>query len=481
MNKIYKSIEDSYNESYFKHILQIVGQWISILFKNSLLVQFMISNIDVNRHIDNSIFFAISNNSKISNLKLKKIIENSIILSFLINRDIQFYVFISVLVLSPFISTSITVILGSIAVILSFFSILTKGNSIKYPKLYLFFLSLFLLSVIIGSIFNYRLKSSPKIFIIYIVYIILGLMIPYIVNSKYKLKVSLKSIAFTSIFICIYGLYQFIYGAPMDKNWIDTTFGSNIIRVYSVFGNPNVFGEYLILIIPIIFFLFKTTKSKTYKIIYFLTMLLAISNVFMTFSRGSLVGLIIGILIVVLLKAREYLPLLIIMGIISPFFLSDSMLKRILSIFSPKDTSTNYRRTIYRISIDILKDNYLTGIGLGQFQEVYKFYSLGIAKSFHGHNTYLMIFIELGILGFFSFLFMFISWSRLIFSTLKSKDREIGLIAICIFAGIISCSIQGIVDHIWHNYDIFLMYFIFLGLGCATTCLIGEESGDIYE
>lgn len=139
MNKIYKSIEDSYNESYFKHILQIVGQWISILFKNSLLVQFMISNIDVNRHIDNSIFFAISNNSKISNLKLKKIIENSIILSFLINRDIQFYVFISVLVLSPFISTSITVILGSIAVILSFFSILTKGNSIKYPKLYLFF------------------------------------------------------------------------------------------------------------------------------------------------------------------------------------------------------------------------------------------------------------------------------------------------------------------------------------------------------
>lgn len=76
---------------------------------------------------------------------------------------------------------------------------------------------------------------------------------------------------------------------------------------------------------------------------------------------------------------------------------------------------------------------------------------------------------------------MFISWSRLIFSTLKSKDREIGLIAICIFAGIISCSIQGIVDHIWHNYDIFLMYFIFLGLGCATTCLIGEESGDIYE
>ncbi|MFA7411750.1 MAG: O-antigen ligase family protein, partial [Tissierellaceae bacterium] len=135
------------------------------------------------------------------------------------------------------------------------------------------------------------------------------------------------------------------------------------------------------------------------------------------------------------------------------------------------DTSTSYRKSIYQASINMLRDYYVAGTGLGQFKEIYKVYSLNAAKSFHAHNTFLMISIEMGILGIGSFFAMILSWAREIISTLKYRDDQMSFISISIFAGIVGCSIQGMVDHIWHNYDIMFMYFILLGLAISATFL----------
>lgn len=88
-----------------------------------------------------------------------------------------------------------------------------------------------------------------------------------------------------------------------------------------------------------------------------------------------------------------------------------------------------------------------------------------------------MIYIEMGILGLISFIAMMTAWTRDIITTIKYKGNKLSVISISIFAGITGCTIQGMVDHIWHNFDIMLIYFILLGLG-SISALLAKEKGE---
>src|SRR5699024_8714209 len=383
-------------------------------------------------------------------------------------NNIIFYNFIFILIILPFAPTTVSVGLVGMEIILIIFGNSFRKDSFHYPKAYLLFLSIFIVSILMGSIFNIDFVRGLELSIIYIISIGFGALLPFIRIDRHKLELLLKAIIFTTTILCLYGLYQFIFGVSINEGWTDTAFGANVVRIYSTFGNPNVFGEYLVLTIPIIFGFFIHEEKHISKFFHFLILVLAIANLFMTFSRGSILGLIIALFIIIVLKMPEYLPIGLILMVLVLFFLPQSLLERILSIFSRKDTSTSYRRAIYGGSINMLRNYHIQGVGLGQFKQIYKLYAFKDAISFHAHNTYLMIYIELGILGIASFLLMILTCSRNIFSVLKYKSDKINIFSINIFAGIIGCSIQGMVDHIWHNYTILLMYFILLGLGCAS-------------
>lgn len=477
--KLNQKFKTAYSESYINYILNRIWQWFSRLLKGSVIIQFMCGNIRLDKSLKESFIFKFFKKIKRLTINAKdalvKLFQSSLILSFLIENNGEFYIFLLAFALIPFIPTFLMLILCLGIIGLTLIRNIVKGNKVEYPKMYLFFLILFIVSIIISAIFNSGPAKSREVFIIYFIIVNFGLFVPYIINDKKKVLLFTKVLAFVTLILCFYGFYQFIFGAPMDEAWIDKDFGNNITRVYSVFGNPNVYGEYLVLVIPIIFALFNISENKLSKFIYFIIMAFAVANVFMTLSRGSMVGLAISIIILVLLKAHKYLPAVIALAFIAPPLLPESIIRRILTIFTRKDTSSTYRKSIYRASINILKDNPITGIGLGQFKEIYKIYSLNAAKSFHAHNTLLMVFIEMGALGIFSFIAMLIAWTRNIFSTLKYKASQMSFIAISIFAGIVGCSIQGLVDHIWHNYNIMLMYFILLGIGCASASLAGDE------
>lgn len=482
LSKLITKIKKSYKESYFSFLIDKIWSWFLKLLNNSLIIKFLTSELGPERGIDES--FIVKSLKRKNRITLligslsKRIIENSVIIRFLIEKDINFIIFSFLIITLPFIPTSIGLLLSFGTIGLTILFNVYKSNSFKYPKLYLFFLILFITAIIISGLFNLGPANSLEVLIIYLVFVSFGLFVPYIVNSKEKLLIVLNAIVLTTIVLGIYGIYQFIFGAPMDEAWIDKEFATNVTRIYSAFGNPNVYGEYLVLVVPVIFALFHITDRKVLKFFYLLVLGLGVGNVFLTLSRGSMLSLAIAIFIIVVLKAHSYFPAMVILGLLGAAMLPESIIRRILSIFTGGDTSTSYRKSIYQASIDMLKDYYITGTGLGQFKELYKVYSLSAAKSYHAHNTILMIFIEKGILGIVSFISMIIAWSRDIITTIKYKNDKMSFIAVSIFAGVAGCSLQGMVDHIWHNYDIMLMYFILLGLGCTSAYLSGAK-GDI--
>jgi len=479
-------IKKAYKESYFSYLMGKLWTWFIKLLEKSLIINFLTSKIGPESAVENSRIIESFKKLKKSLMPIKslivKIIDSSLILKFFVEKEINYLIFALTVILLPFIPTSLGLVLCLGNTVLTILTIIHNGSKFKYPKLYLFFIAFFLISIIIGGILNEgHAADSLQVFILYLVFITFGIFVPYIVNSKEKLVISINIITLTTLLLCIYGVYQFIFGAPMDEAWLDKEFASNVTRVYSAFGNPNVYGEYLVLVLPIIFALFHTTKNKVLKAFYLLVFALGAGNVFMTYSRGSMLSFSIAMFVLVVLKAHVYFPALIAMGLVGSAMLPETIIRRILSVFSGGDTSTSYRKSIYQASVNMLGDYFITGTGLGQFKELYKVYSLSAAKSFHAHNTLLMIFIEEGILGIISFIGMMIAWARDIFTTIKYKDDRFSFIAVSILSGIVGCSAQGMVDHIWHNYDIMLMYFILLGLGCSSAYFVGNKGEMINE
>ena len=121
-----------------------------------------------------------------------------------------------------------------------------------------------------------------------------------------------------------YAFYQYFSGEPMGSGWVDPS--SNIsVRVFSSFENPNLYAEYLIMIIPLTFARFLSVNQKK-KVVYALIGIAQLIALLLTFSRGGWLGLVFAVGIFVLLLKRELIIKLIPLGIIGLFFLPNSIM-----------------------------------------------------------------------------------------------------------------------------------------------------------
>ena len=68
-------------------------------------------------------------------------------------------------------------------------------------------------------------------------------------------------LVFSATLVALYGLFQYIVGVEMEAAWLDVENNPDIrTRIYSVFHNPNILAEYLIMTIPLSVSLFWHSK-----------------------------------------------------------------------------------------------------------------------------------------------------------------------------------------------------------------------------
>lgn len=406
---------------------------------------------------------------------LISVLKESKIIVFLIQKKIILLLIFIQIFTYPLMPTAISILISVPLIVLMVIYIFFEYRFGKLINLLNLSLVFFIGFLLISLFFNYFSSDGISIFITYLSTLMFIILITVIVTESNNL-INLIHIVTGLVFVLsMYGIYQIFTGVQVDPAWLDENANTNVIRIYSVFGNPNVFGEFLVLTLPLVFAGFNLNKKVIVKWAYALVFLTGIINVFLTFSRGSMLSLVIALFLIVLFKDRKYMILMIAGILLSPLVLPQSIIERILSIFQGGDTSTSYRISIYKASFEILEKYFSTGVGLGNFKVIYKAFSFSAAKSYHAHNTFLMIFIETGILGVISFSSVLLIWVREIFSAQK-KDTMFSYYAFASFAGIVGCSIQGLVDHIWHNYDILFFYFLIIAVGYISANLAKEQT-----
>ena len=287
-----------------------------------------------------------------------------------------------------------------------------------------------------------------------------------LVESKRDVYILLFALVAGMGILSLYGASQIFTGAELSKDWVDVENNPNVrVRVYSLFGNPNVFAEYLVMVLPLALGLMWSAKKDKTKIFYGGIFLLACISLFFTLSRGGLLGFIAGLaLFFFLVKKRLFL--LGIPGLAALVYLApQGFINRIQSIRNLQDTSTVYRLTIWKSSLDIIKDH-PWGLGLGHlpFKAMYENYNQ-IYPTFHAHNTYLELTAEMSLFGLLVFLvFMTVVFFQAHTYLIKSNDRQIRILGAAALAGLFGIFVHGIFENIFYLTKITLTVWLLIAI-----------------
>lgn len=347
----------------------------------------------------------------------------------------------------------------------------------------LIYFMIVLVSLFGSTLFALSLKGFFKTFVYIGFYFSVS---QYLKSNKNQIPLVLGTIAACIVFEGLIGIFQSTLHLEQISTWQDT---SNInpedviSRVYGSLKplNPNLYGGYLVCGLPVVigsgfYFLYK----KMYKLAIagLFSSLGVCYSIFQTGCRGAYLSMILVWGLVFIMSAKffwnTYKKIYIsILGTATLLFILtltfvNSLRLRFLSIFAMRsDSSNSFRFNVYHSSIEMFKDNWLLGIGVGNknFREIYGLYMKTGFDALSAYNIYLETAVESGIFALIAFLLFLI---KLIYDAIKyiftSKNTaNIIFIAACIIS-ICSALFHGLVDTIFFRPQLQFIFWTFVAV-----------------
>ncbi len=398
----------------------------------------------------------------------------------LVLYKVEFGVFITVF-LAPLVPTMVLVGLT----LLCLFSLIVKYLTTKKFLWHFEGCGLMIITMLviylISALTSFAPLKSVQIWLVYFAFMIFYFVIINTVKTKNQLLGILKVFVLSGGIVCLYGILQYIFGWNVNQAWMDEEMFEDIkMRIYSTLENPNVLGEYILLVLPVCISLMWTAKKAWAKIVYAgLSGIMGVALI-LTFSRGCWIGIMASAAVFVTFVCGKLWGLTLIALPVIPMILPESIINRFLSIGDMKDSSTSYRVYIWMGTLLLLKDFWLSGIGPGTeaFTQVYPFYSYSAIVAPHSHNLFLQILVESGILGISSFiLLMFLFIKNSVSGYLAfGKGNPFSVVIVGIASGILGFMVQGLFDNCFYNYRVFMIFFTVIALGIAASKIAKTES-----
>ena len=309
-------------------------------------------------------------------------------------------------------------------------------------------------------------------------FVLFSLVVENGADSRRKLHTFTALLVLAATAVSLLGVAQYVFGVSGEASWVDSDMFSVSTRVYATLENPNVLGEYLVLIIPLGGALLLTAKSWVQRVLWLLCCGLMGLCLLMTLSRGSWVSLLLagGIFFLLLKPQLIVLAPVVLVGLAA--VMPASVMERFSSIGNLQDSSTSYRVAIWMGSVAMLKDYWLSGVGpgTGAFNLVYPRYSYNAANAEHAHNLYLQMAADGGICALLVFLVVILALCRQLCAAMaKNKKWETRLFLIGILSGMGGFLANGMTDHAFYNYRVMLLFWVVAGLGMAWARFAAEE------
>ncbi len=361
-------------------------------------------------------------------------------------------------VLSPLGNTSLGLLL---LLIYTGYKLWKKEKSFfNYHKSIYKITGLFLLWAFISSIFAYNKNLALLSLLGYalVLYIIFFGAKKLIIYRSFLVKILIPLLSIGITISSIYTLYNYII---MGMNRSESLF-------VSINGTGTLMAFSSIFLIAYL----EYTKTKK-KYLILIPIILSISALLLTFSRGALLGFLSGF-VIYNLKSRKSISILLIVLIIlfSTIYFVPQLNNRVSSIFSLEKNQN--RIFIWKSTINIIKDHPFLGIGPGNFSIVYpKYRSPDAREKNHpfSHNIFSNMAAELGLVGLIIF-------SIIIFQILKMGYyiSKINPLLRSLYAGFIAIMVHQQFDCTILGIEIAGLFWLIAGLIVAYYYKINPKS-----
>lgn len=336
--------------------------------------------------------------------------------------------------------------------------IIYYGYKEYYP--YLIFALICTLSFLISFDFNFnnQLTRNPQIENI----IGLFLLFIFLVHLQHKYKELMNIIVIMmSLFLCFsLPIHYFYY----ESSLLSATIFLSDFDTQSV-ATKNTLGVFLTFLLPFCIYKLKTNLN----VINYIIIILFFVAIFYTFSRAALLLSFISILLMLILGGKQYFKclLLIVSSLIallllfqiSPAKFNQLKIDSIKQVLKDdqyetenvnKSFSLNSARGQYiMLSLKGFEEKPIFGHGFGNFRNNTKIYDTNgnHIRNPVTHNDYLQILYEQGLIGFFSFIFLFLfNFSRL--RKINSRIRSQSAVQLTqVFIVAISINTVNLFDH----------------------------------
>ncbi len=329
-------------------------------------------------------------------------------------------------------------------------------------------LLLFPILCVISTVFSFQRGNSLTVLVMWMGLFICVFAVKRILRAKKDLFAVLGSLTAGATLSGFIGIWQFLFGEA-DITWTDANLFSDVeLRVYSTFENPNVYGEFLLLMIPLVTAMVLYVRKPLWRWSLLAVDGLLLVNLLVTYSRGCYVGIALTALIFLWHFSKKWLVAILMVGLpVGLAVMPATVMKRLMSIFDQRDSSTSYRMMIYIGTLAMLSDYFFGGVGMGEeaFNSVYPLYALSGVTAPHPHSLFFQITVAFGVMGLVYILILMgaFHW-EMNRHTLKMERRD-RLLMLGFGSLITGFALQSVFDYTWYNYRVFQLFWIVLALG----------------
>lgn len=274
---------------------------------------------------------------------------------------------------------------------------------------------------------------------------------------------------FSGVVLAIAALYQVISG-----NFITVD-----QRASAWFGSANYLSLYLVPIMLLVLGWWQDIKKGYARWIIYAGWLIMLVALYFTFSYAGWMALLLGILVFWWLTSPSLK--LVLIGLIGVAISVASQWQ------SPKfqhlwdlagRSSSHVRLQVWQTALLMIKENWLTGIGLGLFEKRYLEFANRLFHPplepvvLHAHNIWLQFWLNTGLLGLGGFVWLLMMWFRQIWGGVKAKDFRL----VAVFSAMVALLAHGMVDVAYWKNDLSALFWIIVALGAILTQSYGREN-----
>ncbi len=304
--------------------------------------------------------------------------------------------------------------------------------------------------------------------------------IHYLKDNKDKIKSIFIAFALCASYETVFAFLQNFGAVEEISGWQDMSHLNPeevMTRVYGTLKpyNPNLFGGYMLSIIPA----FLTLPFINKKLFPFALIcgLLSCVGLVLTGCRGTYIGFFFELMILICVvykflkpRLKKIFTMLVGFGVLAVSFIivsTASLRARIFSIFAMRsDSSNSFRFNVYNSCIQMFKDNWLLGIGCGNqnFREVYGLYMKTGFDALSAYNIYLETAVESGIFALISFIcFLGTNIYKSVRFVLNNKNIDM-IFVLTALISLIGMLIHGMVDTVFFRPQIQFTFWILAGI-----------------